>query len=55
MKQFLILMCLVFISTVGFSQQVTYSKDVFGRFLALLNKDISKIFLLESTKKAFTN
>lgn len=32
-----------------------YSKDIFGRFFALLNKDISKIFLLESTKKAFTN
>lgn len=31
-----------------------YSKDVFGRFFSLLNKDIAKIFLLESTKAAFT-
>lgn len=32
-----------------------YSKDVFGRFFSLLNKDIGKIFLLESSRKAFTD
>lgn len=31
-----------------------YSKDVFGRYFALLIKDIGKIFRLESTKDAFT-
>ena len=31
-----------------------YTKDVFARFFSLLNKDIGKIFLLESSKKAFT-
>ena len=31
-----------------------YTKDVFARFFSLVNKDIGKIFLLESSKKAFT-